>query len=375
MNIKDITSENYEQFKYVFWLDWSNKVKYIDLFKRGITSGDTLGLFFIKDAKAILELVRYYKDFKKIIIYDCDGPISLLKDYDSIDEFNDPRVEYVYVGQDLPMKFDKIIMNPPYNLGNKITEAVLSSLDDDGDCVCLQPLSQYKKKELYRHVETFELADPSLFEDAAITENLSICLLNTNTIDKYTWTDMTLASYDQRYTDYYKYNDLNYGKYLDFKFKIIGKTPKIGYKIVEGLGIKNQIFIHRRCTHGINKTKDNYFHMLNTGKISYLDIPFVGNVKAKDGSFTNYMWAMSSIILLSQKARDNCYDWINSSVIINNIMAGLHTDGTTKLCWPQIDWENISNNPLWKAGDYDDAVLNEMGLKWNADKTVIIKDE
>lgn len=29
-----------------------------------------------------------------------------------------------------------------------------------------------------------------------------------------------------------------------------------------------------------------------------------------------------------------------------------------------LDWENISNNPLWKAGNYDDAVLNEMGLKW-----------
>ena len=39
MDIKDITSENYEQFKYVFWLDWSNKVKYIGLFKRGIISG------------------------------------------------------------------------------------------------------------------------------------------------------------------------------------------------------------------------------------------------------------------------------------------------------------------------------------------------
>ena len=40
--------------------------------------------------------------------------------------------------------------------------------------VCLQPLSQYKKKELYEHVETFELADPKLFEDAVITENLCI---------------------------------------------------------------------------------------------------------------------------------------------------------------------------------------------------------
>ena len=37
------------------------------------------------------------------------------------------------------------------------------------------PLSQYKKKELYKHVDSFELADPGLFEDAVITENLSIC--------------------------------------------------------------------------------------------------------------------------------------------------------------------------------------------------------
>ena len=27
-------------------------------------------------------------------------------------------------------------------------------------------------------------------------------------------------------------------------------------------------------------------------------------------------------------------------------------------------FENISNNPLWKAGNYDNAVLSEMGLKW-----------
>ena len=62
--------------------------------------------------------------------------------------------------------------------------------------VCLQPLSQYKAKGLYKHVDSFELADSKLFEDAVITENLSICLLNKNTIDKYTWMDITLASYD-----------------------------------------------------------------------------------------------------------------------------------------------------------------------------------
>ena len=238
-------------------------------------------------------------------------------------------------------------------------------------CVCLMPLSQYKKKELYRYVDSFELADPSLFEDVVITENLSVCVLKADIVDKYTWLDLAMESYDQRYIEYYKYNSVNYGKYLDFKFKIIGKTPEAGYKIVEGLGIKKQIFIHRRCTHGINKTRDSYFYKVNTSKISYLDIPFVGNVKAKDGSYANYMWAMSSIILPSQKARDNCGFWINSSAVIGNIMMGLHTDGTTRLCWPQIDWEHISDSPLWKAGNYDEAVLSEMGLKFDENGVIV----
>ena len=37
---------------------------------------------------------------------------------------------------------------------------------------------------------------------------------------------------------------------------------------------------------------------------------------------------------------------------------------------PQIDWEKISDHPLWKEGKYDEAVLDTMGLKWNGDKIV-----
>ena len=34
-------------------------------------------------------------------------------------------------------------------------------------------------------------------------------------------------------------------------------------------------------------------------------------------------------------------------------------------------FENISNNPLWKMGNYDEAVLAEMGLKM--ENGVIVK--
>ena len=79
------------------------------------------------------------------------------------------------------MEFTKIIMNPPYNngLGGKITFETISLLRDDGNCICLMPLSNYKNKsnELWRKVKTFELADPKLFVDADITKNLCICTL------------------------------------------------------------------------------------------------------------------------------------------------------------------------------------------------------
>ena len=82
--------------------------------------------------------------------------------------------------------------------------------------VCLQPLFKYKKEELYRHVDSFELADPKLFEDAVVQENLSICTLKKNIVDKYTWQDFVLKSVDQRYIEYYKWNVKN-NRGLKFK--------------------------------------------------------------------------------------------------------------------------------------------------------------
>lgn len=159
MAIEDIVNENIEEFNRAFWLDWENKTKYIDLFKRGLASGDTLGLFFIKDSKAILELANYYKDFKKIIIYDAEGTIDLLKDYDSIDKFNDPRVKYIYAGQSLSMKFDKIIMNPPYskNLHLKILREAMKCSKDIVNLSPIRwlqdPLAEYKNNSDWKKFE------------------------------------------------------------------------------------------------------------------------------------------------------------------------------------------------------------------------------
>ena len=42
----------------------------------------------------------------------------------------------------------------------------------------------------------------------------------------------------------------------------------------------------------------------------------------------------------------------------------------TKFAIPQIDWEKISDHPLWKEGKYDEAVLDAMSLKWEGEKII-----
>ena len=220
--------------------------------------------------------------------------------------------------------------------------------------VCLQPFSQYKKKELYRHVESFELADPKLFEDAVITENLCICSLRKYTVDKYTWQDLVLKSVDQRYIEYYKWNVKN-NRGLSMEYN--RDKPKSLFSI-------DLDFIETsRCSAnagGAGFGPNGYGYKWNVTKTD-LDNGWLSN---------------AGVIHFNTKlAKDNFAKWwyngrkwksFASKVALGTKISNMI--GKYFFFIPQIDWENISNNPLWKAGNYDDAVLSEMGLKMEVEK-------
>ena len=79
----------------------------------------------------------------------------------------------------------------------------------------------------------------------------------------------------------------------------------------------------------------------------------------------------------SEKARNNLavvwYNGKKGESFISKVILGVHSAEASSEYYfaiPQVDWENINNNPLWKAGKYDDAVLDEMDLKWQDDSIV-----
>ena len=231
--------------------------------------------------------------------------------------------------------------------------------------VCLQPLSQYKKKDLYRYVDSFELTDPSLFEDAVITENLCICTLKKDIADKYSWIDMTLASYDQKYVEYYKACRTLRNKSIVYLGRPNTTTfPDPDYKVD---------FIT-----SIRAPKDGTY----AGHSEMYEIKWQqGHLKKEDlpVSTTNGQYTCLFIHFSSEQALSSFIKYYRKSGgLMEKTLLGLHKNsGSISDAIPQIDWSNIHINQkeLWDKGLYDEAVLAEMGLKWNADKTVIVKDE
>ena len=143
--IESVVNANIEKFgTTIFLLSNEADVKYAHLFKRGVLSGDAVGLFFLRNTEAILDLHAYYSaGFKKVVIYDIPIVNECLKAYAQLGGYNDSNVEYVDLGSNLSttLKFDKIIMNPPYDgsLHLKILSAVIAE-EPDAEIVNLSPI-------------------------------------------------------------------------------------------------------------------------------------------------------------------------------------------------------------------------------------------
>lgn len=269
----------------------------------------------------------------------------------NISEKNEAYLKAISYLKDVKkLKFRYINMNPPYDIGNKVTSATINTLSD-GKCVCLMPLGQYKSKELYRHVDKMELADPEIFEDTSITNNLCICTLQNHMVDKFrSYDEMSMESYDLKFRTFYKYNNAH--KVLTMKFH-----PTKGY--LEYLNKNhNRIFINsvRIATGGYAKvglSKDWY-----DGKTE-LPIDNEGSIQ------------IFAVEHKNKEANDNYATFVFNSGFLNDAIKGLNkTNGTVSIAIPQIDWETISDTPLWKEGKYDEAVLDAMGLKWDGDVIV-----
>ena len=100
--------------------------------------------------------------------------------------------------------YDLVIANPPYSKGNMVTKTIIDIIDFD-EFINLMPLSCYRHQELYKHVKSLILVDPSSFAGASITDNLNVAVLTKEKLDK-TYQELELLTFDEKFRKYFTEN-------------------------------------------------------------------------------------------------------------------------------------------------------------------------
>ena len=99
-------------------------------------------------------------------------------------------------------KFDYIIANPPYAMGNELTKTVVENVEF-GKYINLMPASKYKGKELYRYVESIEKVN-NAFEDVKDKlDSLTVATMS-KTADAFSsFEELEMCKVDDKFKKFY----------------------------------------------------------------------------------------------------------------------------------------------------------------------------
>lgn len=220
---------------------------------------------------------------------------------------------------DMGLDFDLILANPPYKQGNEITNNIVNNVSFD-TYINLMPLSCYKGKKLYQHVREFELVDPKLFEDAAITDNLNIAVLTDHESDV-EWDEFEMQSFDQRFIEFYRLN-----AHLPANYECI-RAPET----LDNICIDTDFYVSvRTAQDGVHKLDENAFDISWNWHNEYNEPHYSKYDKAYWCSFYKYT--------TSAEKRNLCRFWYKNP-LMNELIKGMHkTGGSINPAIPKINW-------------------------------------
>ena len=226
-------------------------------------------------------------------------------------------------------------------------------------CVVLMPAAQYRMRGLYEYVGNIESVDSKVFKGARIGCNLSLAECYKNRTNKYTYRDILLACSDKEYLEYYKWN-IEHDRNI-----VIKRADNILLTASDSLSLDLDFIETTRCSNG------------DGGGFGFGGYGYKWNVTKTDLNNGRIAFAFS-IHFNTKLAKDNFAKWWYSDgkgeQLASKVVAGVPFSsiaGNASFVIPQIDWEHISDNEIWKTGKYDEAVLSEMGLK--IENGVIVK--
>ena len=230
-------------------------------------------------------------------------------------EFNFSRDRIVRLTNiDMNDKFDLVIANPPYEIGNAVIAETMRHCDE---AMVLMPISCYKKKEngLYKKIASVEQVDSKIFKDATIAENLSICCLNNSLDNGLNYGDIEVEAFDSKWKKYYLEN-LKRNCSWDWVDGDCSKLPKEFNPKIFYLTV-------RTIVDGVHKTFNCADYQMNFNH-----------------KYT-YTKEIAAAIFKTKVERDNIVDFWYNSKIMTSICKASHKQGgsgTSPIFLPRVDW-------------------------------------
>lgn len=231
-------------------------------------------------------------------------------------------------------KFDLIIANPPFSIGNKV---ITKCLDKADQLVVLMPLKEFRTGGLFEHITSITQADSSVFQDANITKNLSIALLDSKAPKQFSSKDdFNLQSFDPALLDFYKLN-LSLPQLYKYDGDYIPTTES---RLCPETAFVTEL---RACADGVHRTQHNLDYHYNVLR-DYDN----SNIRQYRGKF-----ACKAIYFPTKTAKDNfCLFWY-SNPLMHKLLKGLNKNGGSfNEAIPRIDF-NFSR-------DYEHLTYEEL---------------
>lgn len=259
------------------------------------------------------------------------------------------------------------ISNPPYGAVGGPVIATIKSTNPTAKQAILMPASCYKTAKvlwtdgkeypLYQFIDTVKVVGGDGFGAVISENNCIVTLRNAPDVTK-TYQDLVLLTVDSRYKEAYLWN-IQHTIGLDMH--------QDNYKGISNFNIDTDFIESARCfslKSGAGFGKGGFGYEWNVTKNVQKDIPkMLGVINFKSAA------AKANFTTAWYSAGKKGVGLLSKLILGVNVVAA---SAEYYYAIPQINWAtiNITQKVLWDAGEYDNAILAEMGLKWDGDTIV-----
>lgn len=248
-------------------------------------------------------------------------------------------------------KFDYIIANPPYAMGNELTKTVVENVEF-GKYINLMPASKYKGKELYRYVESIDRVEDN-FEDACIGDSLTVAVMSKSVDTFSSFEELEMCKFDEKFRKFY---EKNFSAQPTYELGPMDSKPTRNH-----YDILTDFFIYTRvAANGVDMSGKAYNWNFKLGDESELF-----NTLLKDRHELGiYFWGQF-LFFNSPEERTNFTDyWYRNGTagLCHKLIKGLHkTGGTVDIAIPRVDWSHPwTDEEILKEYGYTEEEIKEI---------------